>query len=363
MIKKPFIHYFCLVSMLLDLLLACSNDPKKNVQTPNIDQSVISQCVDADLEEMIVENDKDQAVSNCPICPQVELNPDMQIQRQALDLRTDADNLKAWLKVRGDANLGAETVYYWSGYIYQMKDQNPDDFRQPGVPAFEIPLLKFEGFNISRFVKDQAGNHVLLTKEASFYIDPDTNRIIDCWLNPMLDLPKEVPVLHVWNDPVNFGTGYVDYFEMSEDRLSFFTDILISYRSPLAGNEAYLPYSSSDVYQGSELFNFYVKRSDLENPNITSAPVEISWTRIGQYLPWMQMGQKNGKLIYTVRGYKLANGWDDLPQKIKDKVIQSGKMEYMHAPESVPDGFVPNVTSWRYFKQQFEAGLYQPTCQ
>jgi hypothetical protein len=351
-IAKVIYPYF----FMMTLMFACSNDEQKNNQT----KAPSTQCLDATIKEVEVYQECADA-QVCPTCPQPEKPIDMQIAYQPLDLRTDADNLKAWLKVRGDANLGAETVYYWSGYIYQMKDQNPDDFRQIGVPAFEVPLLKFEGFNISRFVKDQAGNHLLLTREASFYIHPDTNQIIDCWLNPMLDVPKEVPVLHVWNDPVNFGTAYVDYLEMGDDHLSFFTDILISYRSPLANDEDFLPYSSSDVYQSSELFNFYVKRSDLENPNITSAPVNISWTRIGQYLPWMQMGQKNGRLVYTVRGYKLPNGWDGLPQKIKDKVMMSDQLEYMHAPEEAYPG--PNMTSWRYFKQQFQAGQYQPTCQ
>ncbi len=297
----------------------------------------------------------------CPVCP--EIQTDMNIQRQTLNLREDEDNLTAWLKTRGSINLGEETVFYWSGYIYEIEEKNPDDYRQIGVPTFESPILKFEGFNVARFLKDQAGNHIMLSREASFYINPDTNKIIDCWLNTMLDTPKEVPVLHVWNDPVNFGTGYVDFLELDKDKLSFYTDILVSYRSPLAANENYLPYSASDVYQSSELFNFYVKRSDLENPMIASAPVEISWTRIGQYLPWMQMGQKNGKLLYAVRGYKLPNGWQDLPQKIKDRVTQENKLEFMNAPSEIPDGFVPNMTSWRYFKQQFDSGNYQITCQ
>ena len=60
----------------------------------------------------------------------------------------------------------------------------------------------------------------------------------------------------------------------------------------------------------------YVAREDLEDTTIRSAPVNISWTRVGQYLPWMQMGDRPGKLVYHVRGYKVLKGLEALPPKL-----------------------------------------------
>ena len=95
----------------------------------------------------------------------------------------------------------------------------------------------------------------------------------------------------------------------------FFSDILIAYRSPLSDREEFAPFSASDVYQANEFFNFYVAFKNLEEPTIQSAPVNISWTRLGHDLPWIQMGNRPGKLMYHVRGYKVLKGLEALPSQ------------------------------------------------
>lgn len=73
------------------------------------------------------------------------------------------------------------------------------------------------------------------------------------------------------NDPVNFGVGYVNHVELG-DRISFFSDVIVSYRSPLAGDPQLSPFSASDVYQSNELFNFIASRKDLENEELDTVP-------------------------------------------------------------------------------------------
>jgi hypothetical protein len=279
-----------------------------------------------------------------------------------LNLSRADDNVYAWRRVRGSLDPEEEVVYYWTGHIYAVVPEDPSDFASPGAPVFTSPLFRFEGFNVARFIEDGAGDYTMVSREAAFYENPRSGEILECWDNTLFDLPGPVRVLHVWNDPVNFGVGPVDYVEHS-DRVVFFSDVFLAYRSPLAGEERFLPYSASDVYQGAEMFNFYVRRADLENEDLAVVPVEISWTRVGQFLPWMQMADRPGHLVYSVRGWKLENGFDGLPEHIRQYVEDQGMDHFAHAPEQAPYGYSPNATTWRNFASAFDSGEYEPTCE
>jgi hypothetical protein len=173
-----------------------------------------------------------------------------------------------------------------------------------------------------------------------------------------------VPVLHVWNDPVNFAwpasSWGIQPYQQLGDRVTWFTDLPLAYPSPLAGNPAYANYSAGDVYQTAELFNFYTSYAEMSDPTKKSVSAEISWTKVGQYVPFMQMGAQSGSIIYHTRGQKLENGWQDLPQHIRDYVL-ARKPEYQHAPTSWAAG-QKNMTSWRYFKALYDSGKYSPSC-
>lgn len=279
-----------------------------------------------------------------------------------LDLRSAKDNLYAWRKTRASLNPQEDVIFYWQGYIYNLQDKDPSRFPSGGYNLdFETPLFKFEGFNVARFAEDGGGGYYMLSREVSVYEDPNTGEILNCWENPLLPGKPSQSVMHVANDPVNFGVGEVNYTELG-DQISFFSDVLLAYRSPLAGQNEFTPFSASDVYQSNELFNFYVNREDLEDTAIQSAPVSISWTRVGQYLPWMQMGDQPGKLIYHVRGYKVIKGLEALPPQLLEWTIDVAGPKFLSSPETVPQGYQPNATTWRVFKEIAEAGAYSPTC-
>ena len=282
--------------------------------------------------------------------------------RRPLDLRNDADNVYAWRRVRGSLDPEEEVVFYWTGHVFAVTPPDPSRFASPGPPAFGRPIFRFEGFNVARFAEDPAGGYVMLSREAAFYEDTRTREILECWDNTLSDLSEPVRVLQVWNDPVNFGVGPVEHVEHG-DRVIFQSDVFISYRSPLAGEERYLPYSASDVYQGAEMFNFYASRADLEDESLASVPVEISWTRVGQFLPWMQMGDTPGHLVYSARGWKLEGGYDELPAHIRQYVEEQDMGHFAHAPEANPAGYVPNDTTWRSFAAALDSSEYDPRCE
>jgi|GEM_PF-403980 len=358
-----------LLCALLCVLCACTEDSEKSADCAPLPAGVEVGAQGGEAPSGGVGAGKaDEVCEEAPACPEL-VCPELECpegpaepERRSLNLRLDDDNLYAWRKTRASLNPEEDVVFYWVGYVYNQEAKDPANFGPNDYNVtFESPLFRFEGFNVARFAEDPAGGYTMLSREVSVYQDPNTGAVIDCWRNPLLEGRPEVQVMHVANDPVNFGVGSVNYIELG-DRVSFFSDVLISYRSPLAGSEELSPYSASDVYQSNELFNFYASRADLENEALDSVPVEISWSRVGQYLPWMQMGDRPGQLVYHVRGYKVMGGVDALPDSLKQWTLDVAGEEFMRAPEEVPQGYTPNATTWRVFKAQLESGDYTPTC-
>jgi hypothetical protein len=258
-----------------------------------------------------------------------------------LDLDNPDKYLEAFMKTRASLD-GSPVVYYWSGDVYSF------------VPGQEKKkLFHFEGFSNAKINKIEEG-YELLTREAAFYEDPKTGQILETWSNPFTQ--KDVNVIHVWNDPVNqdmtFPSEYKTYIkkilpsEDMGDMMVFYMDIFPFYKSPLPRAE-YPQYSQNDMYQAAELFQFFVKKEDLLNLNVVSAPAYISWTRFSPWMPFMAMGDAPGNLMFACRGKKLMNGFMDLPVKIQD-YVKTKHPEYMNPPETYTE---PNETSWTYFKK------------
>lgn len=290
----------------------------------------------------------------------VEKNPDVELESipvETLDLTDPKDNTKAFIKMRGSLDETEEVVFYWHGYIYNKETADP--FATPETSYFSSPILEFEGFNIARFEKLNDTEYQMLSREITVYKNT-FGTIIDCFDNNRIGVsPAQfVPVAHVKNDPVNFVVGESYYKELG-DIIAWDMDLFLSYPSPLPVDE-YPAYSAGNTYQSVEIFDFYSQRSDLEDPTQNSVPVHLTWVRHGQYLPWMQAGQKQGHLIYHAQGYKVPEGYEGLPEELK-QWTEDHAPEYKHAPEYAING--PNVTSWRHMKSLLANGEYPSSCQ
>ncbi|MEE2788528.1 MAG: DUF1838 family protein [Myxococcota bacterium] len=274
-------------------------------------------------------------------------------QSLGLDLTIPADNLVGFRKTRGSMNPNDEIVFYWSGHIFLDRDEAPD---APPVSEFPGPIMRFEGFNIARFVPEM-GAVRMVSREMAVYKDL-SGRILNCWNNRPLGLeePQYVPVVHVFNDPVNHTITGGSAHQLGDD-VTWSLEVMLRYPSPLPIID-FPEYSASNTYEASELFNFYTKMSDLNDPSLDTVPVTLSWTRIGQFLPWMKAGQASGKLIYHTFGKKILNGFDGLPEDLRAYVLDVAP-EFARAP-SVDEA--PNATSWRVFRQLVQSGAYEPMC-
>ncbi|WP_433244539.1 DUF1838 family protein [Streptosporangium sp. CA-135522] len=247
------------------------------------------------------------------------------------------DDLVDLVRVRSDLG-GSEVTVWWTGDIYAwMPQEGPHH------------LFGFEGVNVARTVAVEGG-YELLSREAAFYLDPRTRKILGEWDNGFAG--ERVDVLHVWNDPVNqrwLADGPYGPFRAPRVRtgehVMFNTDVLLAYPSPLP--VAQFPANSGDdTYRAMELFQFFAQAADLDDPAVTNVPCTLSWTRVAPWLPWMRMADRPGALVYHCRGAKLSD-WSQVPEHIREFVAGHAP-RFAHAPR---EWTAPNETSWTYFRK------------
>jgi len=270
-----------------------------------------------------------------------------------LDLSHPADRARAFLATRGSTDPTGEVIFYWTGTIHPS---HADVLSSDAGSASDGPLLLFEGYNIARFEPiTGAGQARMLSREVGVYRDPDSGAILDCWANPLTG--ENVAVMHVANDPVNGIFG--DPVPRQQGRELVWTfEFSLAYPSPLPVAE-FGTYSAGDTYEGAEAFEFTASLDALQDPAQTSVPTSMSWTRKGQWLPWMQMGQRPGSLLYRATGRKLLGGWAELPEDLREFVTTRAPT-FAHAPTE--DDGSPNATTWSVFRDRLLAGEYTPVC-
>lgn len=267
-------------------------------------------------------------------------NLDAQLFRVDPDLiQTDSEeNLRGFIKTRGSLIPGEEFVFWWVGDIYDLRDGEASKH-----------LFSFEGYNIGRMVRVEGGWR-MLTREVGLYKDKDTGEILGTWENPHTG--KTNQCVHVWNDPVNQqfllngsrGKFKVPTTVQGED-VYWHAEVFLKYPSPLP-REEYPENAASDFYQSAEMFQFFSSRSELSS-NQASADCMISWVRVGQWLPWMEMGDRPGRMVYHCRGRKLKEGYAGLSENVR-KYVEKHHPEYAQAPLDFKS---PNETSWTYMRK------------
>ncbi len=253
---------------------------------------------------------------------------------------TDIGNIDSMVKMRCSLDSREDVILWWSGTVFaQLPEKAPS------------ALLGFEGYNICRAEKQADGTWRLLTRELTFYRDLKTGKILDQWDNPMTGERNEV--LQVANDPVNNvlnppgRPSTVPWVEAGE-QLMLTMNIPLTYPNPLPPKE-FPKQSSGEMYMGSEHFMFFTPRAAIEDPALTQAPASYGWTRTGPWLPWMEMGQAPGGLLYIAQGNKKAS-IAELPADIQERV-RTTYPEYATAPK---EWVQPNMTSWTVYRQWHE---------
>jgi hypothetical protein len=263
---------------------------------------------------------------------------------EAFDLDDPRTLLDAYVRTTGDTS-GKPSVSYGQGTVYAVV---------PGARPQALFGLTVVG--VGRYVKIPDG-YQRLHREIGFYTDLKTGEILSQWFNPYMQ--RNVEVIPIQNDPVNrkfvAGEGATYKYWRVGDEIAFYREVPLRYPNPL-DRANYPLYSSGDFYEAMEMFNNYVKLSDLKNPKLTSVPSMGSWSRMGPWLPWMEMGQHDGYLLYHSRSAKPRDGLAGIPQALRDRIAATAP-KFLEAPERIEG---PDETSWTYFKKQIDARRKRP---
>ena len=247
-----------------------------------------------------------------------------------------------WVKIR-NSTTGERAFLAWSGSVYAFL---------PGES--KVHLFNIVGMNVSRCLENGDESWNFVSRELTYYLDPDTDEILHSWKNPWTG--ETLTVMHVANSPVQSRQPFEGQYGAKVDGefTTFSFDLFTSYPNPLGGDERFLEYSPQQLYQAVELFKLTVPTRELRNPESTSiSNVILGWDRLGPWVPWMKMGDRAGQLIYSASGRKLL-GFEELPELLQEQ-INTRIPAYQDAPKAQIEG--DNVTSWRYFKRHFEAYL------
>ena len=241
-----------------------------------------------------------------------------------LDLEDPETNFMAMLKLRADLS-GKDVLTAFPGEAWAMvpQEKNYRCFKTFGIGASRIEEVD-EGWRI-------------YSREVLYYLDPDSGEILETWKNPWLD-GKEVEVFHIANDPVNgvFARQGNPILSPPYPYVAYGDDVVFQWNfyifkpAELTRSE-YPMYSSGDIDQHAELWGIKGRKSEILNPDITSASCVLSWTRIADWLPWMQMGANPGTMSFHSHSMKLMNGAEDLPRYILD-FTEKNFPKYLEAP-------------------------------
>lgn len=229
-------------------------------------------------------------------------------------------------------------------------------------------LLGFEVFSTIRVLRQPDGSYDRMSKETIFYTDPRSGEILDVWDNPYTG--ERVRVVDVANDPYNWvirdyiGTAPVPgvdvkaappppladrkpflmhWQQFNEDTVTVTEDFHGYYPNRL-DPKVWVRESSGAYAQTSELFRYFIRRDQLEDPSVTFLPANGSWVRVTPWLPWMLMGQAPGHIMYD--GIFAASKSLDFHKPAVLARIRAKYPQYMTAPTQ---WYGPSLSSLEHY--------------
>lgn len=261
--------------------------------------------------------------------------------RRPLDLEKPADNVLAYLKLRG--SIDTQDVYFTFGGRL--------DLAVAGQPT--RPIVNVEQLILRRTERVGELDWFVTDWEASFYRDVETNE-------PIIDSEIVNPVTGEKVRPLAYTEGPVRFrFTDREPRIVNTRDPL-----PVTGK----PFHYDHYVRDGHLFmtkasyfdvpNFldvgafprassgpriYVSShstlsaplADVENPNIASVPTAFSYTALSGWLPWMHMGQTPGHVLWAESGSKVYKLEDVPAQQLA--VVRQLHPQWFKRPEPWPE--------------------------
>jgi len=256
-------------------------------------------------------------------------------------------NRETRARLEGDTAPGKFVHGYATGIVHAVIEDKP-----------VRPLFGFEVFSGIRVLRQPDGSYQRLCRELVFYRDLKTGEMMDTWDNVLTG--EKVRVVDIANDPFNYVISEFfpdppSYGGLNQDKppkrpllmkwdllgdiVSHDADIHLFYKNAL--DPAKWPRESSGpMNRVSELFRYFMRREDVENPELTHLPHSGVWARITPWLPWMLMDGAPGHIYYMGKFSSIERP-DMAPPAVLKRVQQRWPL-YLTAPDKWVD---PSLSS------------------
>jgi hypothetical protein len=238
------------------------------------------------------------------------------------------------------ARDGSDVFTTWTGSVYSFV---------PGERQKQ--LFTVVGMNVARCLRDREG-WFLTSRELMYYADPESGAPLERWANPWTG--ETVPVMHVANALVQMRLGGGAPIQVVGNVATLSIDVPLFYPNRLAAAAELRAYSPEAHYQAGEFFTLAADASAIANRAAATVPeLSIGWFRISPWLPWMNMGERAGRLVFVARGKKVRAP-SELPEVLR-RDIEARLPLYKAAPRCFVDA--KNETSWTYFAAHLQPYL------
>ncbi|MEZ5563830.1 MAG: DUF1838 family protein [Gammaproteobacteria bacterium] len=248
-------------------------------------------------------------------------------------------NREMYARIEGDTAPGKFIFGQGTGVVHGVRDGEA-----------VRPLFGFELFSTHRVLRQADGSYQRLCRELVFYRDLASGQLLDQWRNPYTG--EQLRVVDIANDPFNYVIS--EYFPdppsygglnkdkppkrplrlnwgLVNDTVTLDSDIHLYYRNAL--DPARWPRESAGpMNRVSELFRYFIRREDAENPALTHMPHNGVWSRVTPWLPWMLMGQAPGHALYMGRFTSIASA-EQAPPAVLARVRERYPL-YLTAPDA-----------------------------
>ncbi|MBT6572123.1 MAG: DUF1838 family protein, partial [Gammaproteobacteria bacterium] len=215
--------------------------------------------------------------------------------RQPINFADDMDNVRAYAKLAG--TLADDTVHYW--YRGTIFGATPDDTK--AMLGF-TGLLKMSWKNLGN------GSFHYRNFDLGYFTEPDSDVRIEEFTNPFTGIT---------NRPIDIKGGPFDVvitprqyeWTRSGDDIWFSEAKHFKFANKLSPEE-WPTASTGDTLNMLYLDGFNGKVSDLENPELDSAPSILGIHHVNPWYPFFLMGQQPGVNYWHGKGKKIADESD-----------------------------------------------------
>ncbi len=233
--------------------------------------------------------------------------------------KLNKDRLWVYSRVRG-APRGQPGIWWYTGKLWAKRNLDT-----------AVQFFRVDGLSFNRMEMKDDGTLSQKMVEVGFWNDPVTGKPADEWINPINGLPckpkhyKSSQTFTFTPDgaakrasespSIQFFKGMIEEPVISGDTLWIAEDLLLKATPPPAAVEDPLM-NVGPVVTSTSLVTYTSKVKDLESPETQWVAATMNYQTMGNWYPWMRMGNEPGNIMFQLIGRKLRRS-DEMPLELQ----------------------------------------------